>query len=812
MNLRPLVIGLCAAGLTGSLALAFAQAAVEISEQGLPAGAPAARVLPAVGAGQPALPFGSTPDWQNTIRIQVGGLAFGDLNRDGKPDLAAVAYQSNSFPPYEDWRNFVYFNTGTTLQVDAGWISADQVHSGDVDIGDVNGDGFNDLVVANGGSAYSPNSIYFGSAGGLATTPGWQSAQAAWAVGMALVDIDGDGDLDLVTANQGRGSGDNVRPPYLFRNNAGTLATTPDWTSGEPAIQNSVAAGDLDGDGDIDLGFARWVNYASGVYANGGGGTFGTAPTPTFGTGAGDRGIEFADMDGDGDLDIVLGVGNFLKIFRNEGAGAWLDVWTSAQSSNHQDLLVADFNADGRPDIVDVDFSTGRAYLYLNRDGVPASTPDWSYDAPGSGTALAAADVDGDGMIDLAIGYSGTPSAVLFINRLSGEDVIFANGFDLPPQPLCGWDTALGTPGGSLNTIGRWNNELYLGGNFGGVNAGVARVDLGTNAVSALGTTELVDGFVGAFVPFDPGAGERLYLVGAFNGVRSGGTELPDSRGVVAWDGQAASTLPGSPYAQPLHFGQAGMRWNNELVTGGAGGNPQKALLALWNGSTWRTWRDEFEGLVAPVVLAVESFDGNLYFAGRFDRIRIPDGAGGNVTTESKNVMGFDGSAFFSVGGGVSRVSGTVSQVLTLKTFDDGTGEALYIGGRFDTSAVGGIPLPAVARWNGTTLTPVGTGFPLTGEVRTLEVYDDGTGPALFATGVFTADNTGTPIRRLAKLVGSIWIEVAGGTGANPNRFLALPDGRLAVSGSFTEVGAVGSVPGSGPSNGLAMLDCAPDP
>ena len=39
-----------------------------------------------------------------------------------------------------------------------------------------------------------------------------------------------------------------------------------------------------------------------------------------------------------------------------------------------------------------------------------------------------------------------------------------------------------------------------------------------------------------------------------------------------------------------------------------------------------------------------------------------------------------------------------------------------------------------------------------------------------------------------------------------------LPDGRLAVSGSFTEVGAVGSVPGSGAASGLAMLDCTTPP
>ncbi len=812
LHVATAVSAACLAAVTGN---AVASVAIEYSADGQPARVVAGATARTPGGGTPPLPFAVTPDWQNTIRIQVGGLAFGDLNGDGKPDLAAVAYQSSSFPPYEDWRNFVYFNTGSALQATAGWVSADMLHSGDAAVADINLDGFNDLVVASGGSAYSPNAIYFGSAAGLATTPGWNSAQAAWAVGMVLVDIDADGDLDLVTANQGRGSGDSFRPPYLFRNNAGTLATTPEWSSAEASIQNSVAAGDLDGDGDVDLGFARWVNFPSALYANAGGGAFGSSPSLTFGAGEGDRGIKFADMDGDGRLDVVLGADDFLKVFHNNGDGTYSDVWTSSQAANHQDLLVADFNNDARPDIVDIDFSTGRAYLYLNRDGVPATTPDWSYDAPASGTALAAADVDADGMLDLAVGYSGSPSAVVFLNRLEAEDEIFANGFDLPPQPDCTWDTALGNPGGSLNSIGAWNNELFVGGSqagpFGGVGGGVARIDLASNAITPLGTTELTDGFVNAFIPYDPGTGERLYLIGSFNGIRFGGSELPGSRGLVAWDGTTTSTVAGSPFAEALHFAQAGVRWGNQLVVGGSGGAvspPQKPVLAIWNGTTWTSWRDQFEGVVAPVILAVETFQDKVYFGGRFDRIRIPDGGGGEVVTESKNVMGFDGTGFVSVGGGVIRTGSLQGFVMALRTFDDGNGEALYIGGSFNSSANGGVALPGVARWNGSTLTPVGQGFPIS-QVRSLEVHDDGSGPALFAAGTFTTDAPGQPIRRLAKLVGGTWVEVAGGTGANPAKLMPLADGRLAVSGSFTEVGSVGAVPGSGAANGLATLACS---
>lgn len=764
----------------------------------------------------PALPFAETPDWQNDIRVQVGGLAFGDLDGNDLPDLALVCYQSNSFPPYEDWRNFVYFNEGDTLEAEAGWVSDDERHSGDAAIGDIDGDGFNDLVVANGGGGYAPNAIYFGGAEGLATAPAWLSAQPAWATSLELFDVDGDGDLDLLTTNQGAGQGDAYRPMYLFRNEEGALETVPSWQSAEASIQNDAAVGDIDDDGDLDIGVAKWVGFESAIHSNVDG-TPETTPAWTAGSTEGDRGIEFADMDGDGDLDVVLGVDDTLKIFRNEGDGTYTDVWTAAQTANHQDLLVTDFNADGLPDIVDIDFSTGRADLYLNSPSFPATTPSWSYDAPGSGTALAAADVNGDGMPDLAIGYSGTPSAVIFHNQLQPagpDDLIFANGFERPAPAQCGWDTSLGTPGGSVGSIGVWNDELYVGasgaGSFGGVPGGVQRVDIATGTVSPLGTTALVDGFVTDFVPYDDGGGERLFIAGAFNGVSFGGSELPDSRGLVAWDGSTTTTVPGSPFAEPLTFAQTATTWNGRLMVGGSRGAvepPQKPLLALWDGTDWTEFHTEFEGTVAPVLLASETFAGDLYIGGRFARIRIPDGLGGETVTESVNVMGYDGTAFFSVGGGVNRATSPVSQVLALKTFDDGNGEALYIGGRFDQS-VAGTPLFAVAKWDGTTLSAVGAGFPMPSEVRAFEVFDDGTGAALYAVGTFTADTLSAPMRRFAKLIGPDWVEVGGGIGENPNRARALPDGTLAIGGSFTEVGAVGTVPGSGPSSGVAVLAC----
>lgn len=378
-------------------------------------------------------PYADAPDWQNTLRIQVAGLAFGDLDGDGRDDLAVGTYHSNSFPPYEDWHDYVYFNVDGALEDAPSWQSSDQQHTGEVGIADINGDGLNDLVSVRGGFSFDPSVVYYGAAEGLATTPGWQSAVSAWGVGMVLTDIDADSDTDLVTSNQGNSPQDGYRPMYLFRNDSGALATTPDWESAEASIQNSVAAGDLDADEDVDLATAKWVDFESAAYENIDG-TPDTVPYWSTGTTDGDRGVAIADFDGDDDNDILLGQ-EVLRVFDNDGQGGFTPGWASENAdSNHQGLAVADVNADGWPDIADIDFSRGKVWIHINHEGALETVPSWSYDGDGAGTAVAFGDVNGDSLPDLAIGFSGEPSVAVFLNQgeVPDTDTIFANGFETP--------------------------------------------------------------------------------------------------------------------------------------------------------------------------------------------------------------------------------------------------------------------------------------------------------------------------------------------------------------------------------------------
>lgn len=401
------------------------------------------------------------------------------------------------------------------------------------------------------------------------------------------------------------------------------------------------------------------------------------------------------------------------------------------------------------------------------------------------------------------------------------DDLIFADGFDPPAPVACGWDTTPGNPGivadgggpGSVSGLGLWGGELYVGAgafdSVAGIAGGLGRLDTTTFAAESLGGAQQADGFTNAFVSYDAGDGEKLYVVGAFNGIDVDGTTLPNSRVVVSWDGSAIGTLDDAPIGG-LDFLQTGIVYDGALFLGGSSGvvdPPQNAFLLRWDGTNWQIWLDEFEGTVAPVILASAVYDGKLYLGGRFSGAHQPDDVGGPLVA-SMNVIAFDGEHFSSVGGGVKRGTSPVSQVLTMATFDDGSGEALYIGGRFDQSA-DGTPLFAVAKWDGTALSAVGAGFPTPNDVRRLAVYDDGSGPALYAVGTFTADTAGTPIARFAKWTGEAWVEVGGGIGQNPNALQVIPGVGLAVGGSFDSVGD-GVVAGSGGANALAIWrrDC----
>ncbi|MGD8454477.1 MAG: FG-GAP-like repeat-containing protein [Phycisphaerae bacterium] len=391
-----------------------------------------------VTRGDRDVPYGTTPDWQNNLRVQVGGLQAVDVNGDGLVDVVVGCYHSQSYPPYPDWENLIYFNIGGQLEANPSWISTDELSTTDVQVADINRDTYLDVFAANGDFAMSPSVIYWGSPTGPSTTPGWFSQEPglAWTIGSVLFDFDHDGDIDLVTGNEGNSPDDPYRPMYAFFNDSGTLATVPGWQSAETSIQNALAFGDYDGDGWEDLAVSKWANFSSAVYRNVAGSLQNVSVWTTGDTNS-DKGIAWADVDGNNWPDLALGRSP-TRLYSNTGGTLTLAWEATATYFGHSELRFCDVDRDGDDDLAEIHFSNGHVRIYLNRDGVLDSVPTWVYDSAGAGTALAFGDINGDQWPDLVVGNSGDPSVMVFyahvpyaVGDLNCDGIV--NNFDISP-------------------------------------------------------------------------------------------------------------------------------------------------------------------------------------------------------------------------------------------------------------------------------------------------------------------------------------------------------------------------------------------
>ncbi len=387
------------------------------------------------------VPYGLVPDQEVLLRRQVGSLQIADLNGDGFNDLLAAVYVSNSFPPYTEFQDQVYFGNGSGIDLTPGWLSDDAIHTGDALIGDINGDTFPDIVTIHGGGVRSDNvRVYFGGASGPSTTAGYVSSTSpsAWGTAGVLVDIDNDNDLDLATTNQGL-SPDPFRPVFLLRGNGSTLESSPSWISADTAVQNGIDAADINNDGFADLGVARWANFKSGIYLNNGTGTPESLPSiqvpQTAGNETLDRNAVFASLDGDSDLEIFYNSSSDMgRLYDITAPELTLVDTTTPTFDSAQETRVFDVDGDGDLDLAEIHFGGGRAHIYLNREGILDDVPAWTFDASEVGNSLAIGDLNNDGRPDLALGYSGDTSIRVFFAQ----------------APACPGDIAddFGNPGG----------------------------------------------------------------------------------------------------------------------------------------------------------------------------------------------------------------------------------------------------------------------------------------------------------------------------------------------------------------------------
>ncbi|QGG94952.1 FG-GAP repeat domain-containing protein [Actinomarinicola tropica] len=219
-------------------------------------------------------------------------------------------------------------------------------------------------------------------------------------------DMDGDGRLDLVV---GHISADAVT--IFFANSTGGYDRT-DVAMPAGARSDAVAVGDVDGDGDLDVvATDRSVTPGLSVLRNDGSGTF--SVESNAGRQISDVGL--VDIDADGDLDVVASSFNLAEVMVlvNDGAGTFTTTVVASGLNGPYGITAADLDADGHIDVAVADRYSETVELLFG-DGTGAFPARASVAAGGGTNDVAAVDLDGDGDVDLATAdFSGNSVSVL---------------------------------------------------------------------------------------------------------------------------------------------------------------------------------------------------------------------------------------------------------------------------------------------------------------------------------------------------------------------------------------------------------------
>jgi hypothetical protein len=349
---------------------------------------------------------------RNNVSVAVGDID-GDLDLDfvsSRDDFAAFNFA-------------VVRNNGDGTYGRAVLVSAIS-ESGDITLGDVDGDGDLDVVLANAGrnGAGTTVSIYRNDGQGNFAS-GQAFAAGPNPTALAAADFDHDGDLDVAVTNHGFFA-EGTTVTLLKNDGAGSFGTSVTLAVGD--APRKIVAADLNADGWADLAVANdrhnSIRNRVTILMNDASGSF--SPAVAYDAGLpqgyaadGAACLAAGDLDNDGDLDVVyssrkiyedgiLPVGGY-QVFSNNGDGTYAPSqykrFAVPYSQGVEDLEIADLDGNGWLDIVGAQFSdTAESAFYVVRRGGAADYPPATAYPAGEGVRdLALADANGDGRPDV---------------------------------------------------------------------------------------------------------------------------------------------------------------------------------------------------------------------------------------------------------------------------------------------------------------------------------------------------------------------------------------------------------------------------
>lgn len=297
----------------------------------------------------------------------------------------------------------------------AGGFSAQPpVHVGqypaDLAIADFNADGKDDVVVTCDRSAV----LLGDGTGALGSPNGVSASPTASPNSLAIGDLDHDGRMDLITNEDGMF--DRI---WVYPGVGAAFATTARLVETQPW---SVAIAEMTGNSAPDVVAANRGSNSVSVLANDGAGGF--AAAQHYPVGAQPTDVALGDLDGDNRADVVTAnsVANTVSVLRNNGSGALLPAVSRAAGTGPFAVAVVDVNGDGRRDVVAL-AATSANVLVLLGDGAGGLGTATSIGLPGGGapSAFALADLDSDGDQDIIVTLWSTAAVALLTNNGAGS-------------------------------------------------------------------------------------------------------------------------------------------------------------------------------------------------------------------------------------------------------------------------------------------------------------------------------------------------------------------------------------------------------
>lgn len=349
-------------------------------------------------------------------------LTTADVNNDHKIDVITC-----------DWYSLqvtIHKNNGNASFPIPPLFNSNNATAGSLDAADIDGDGDLDVVSSASSIAAVGVTVTVEKNNGNGTfTKGVAYSLRGGGVHAKFRDLNGDGKPDLLFATA------ISSPPYDFHtainNGDGTFGPRQTWSM-NACGWNDIETADLDNDGDLDVVLTEWLgcqNVSTSarrifISKNNGHGVF-SAPlikivNPFPGS------IATGDFNEDGKIDLITGQSPGIDLHRGTGTGDLLPPVSFATQQAPYTIIANDFNNDGHPDVAACTEynSEGMSVLLGNGNGTfqPAQNYDGAYSPDlRNESGITSGDVDNDGDLDIMVGNAASNDVSIYINKGNGH-------------------------------------------------------------------------------------------------------------------------------------------------------------------------------------------------------------------------------------------------------------------------------------------------------------------------------------------------------------------------------------------------------